>query len=291
MSVGEWMVRGVIGGSLLAALSGCVALEKHQALQAAYRQRTAENKQLEMDLQDERSINASLRDKADHLEQERVAFEEVRASLRSENEILEQMLRDAQAEASRVASRQQLAPITITGRALPKELDDALQAFAQSHPSAVAYDQANGVLRWKSDLLFAFASDAVAESSKQLLSDFAGILNAPAADAFEVVVVGHTDNRPIKNPGTRERHPTNWHLSAHRAIAVARVLIADGFDPGRVGVMGRGEFQPVADNTTAAGASRNRRVEILIVPEGTLGATAGAARLDDASRSVERTTP
>ena len=73
------------------------------------------------------------------------------------------------------------------------------------------------------------------------LRGFSDIIKSPAAAGFEVIVVGHTDNKPISRPQTKQNHPTNWHLSAHRSIAVANVLLRNGYQPERVGVMGCGE--------------------------------------------------
>ncbi len=291
MRCGKQVIRVLVGGSILATLSGCVSMDRYQRLETAHRRVLAEKQQVEAELFDARSVTGGLRDKADHLDRERAANEALLANLRGENELLEQFASDAQAAAEQMAARQALAPITISGPALPKQLDSALRAFADRHPSAVVYDSASGTIKWQSDLLFAFASDAVSDASKQLLRDFTGIVNSASAESFEVIVVGHTDNRPIKNPGTREKHPTNWHLSAHRAIAVAQTIINNGYSPARIGIMGCGEFRPVADNATQAGAGLNRRVEIFIVPVGTLTATAGVVRLDADTKTASAVSP
>ncbi|MCZ0810818.1 OmpA family protein [Roseovarius sp. EGI FJ00037] len=73
-----------------------------------------------------------------------------------------------------------------------------------------------------------------------------------------VRVVGHTDN-----VGTAAY---NLELSQERALAVARELIANGTSADRVVVAGRGYYEPVASNATAAGRAGNRRVEIVITP-------------------------
>ena len=78
-------------------------------------------------------------------------------------------------------------------------------------------------------------------------------------------MVGHTDNMPISKPDTRAKHPTNMHLSTHRAISVRDALVADGITANRVQVAGYGEFRPVAENGTR-GSATNRRVEIFLTP-------------------------
>lgn len=74
-----------------------------------------------------------------------------------------------------------------------------------------------------------------------------------------VVVTGHTDNQPIRSM----RFPSNWHLSEERAKAVREKLVAK-VKPERIRAEGLADTQPLADNTTAAGRSRNRRVEITL---------------------------
>jgi chemotaxis protein MotB len=78
-------------------------------------------------------------------------------------------------------------------------------------------------------------------------------------------VVGHTDNVPIRRGSTAAQHPTNMHLSAHRAISVRDALNADGVTANRFMVAGYGEFRPIVTNG-ARGADANRRVELFLVP-------------------------
>lgn len=82
-----------------------------------------------------------------------------------------------------------------------------------------------------------------------------------------VHVAGHTDNVPIR-PAAWNRFPTNWELSTARATAAVRFLTEKaGISPTRVGAVGYGEFHPVASNSTAEGRAKNRRIEIVVLPE------------------------
>ena len=77
-----------------------------------------------------------------------------------------------------------------------------------------------------------------------------------------VSVEGHTDNVPI---AFSERFKTNWDLSAARSAAVADHFLNSGFvEPGRVNVLGFADTQPLDTNDTAAGRSRNRRIEVIV---------------------------
>jgi chemotaxis protein MotB len=75
-------------------------------------------------------------------------------------------------------------------------------------------------------------------------------------------IQGHTDDRPIRSP----RYPSNWELSADRAIQVSRALISLGVSPTRVSVKGFGEYRPRVPNDSEDNRLLNRRVEIQFSP-------------------------
>jgi len=75
-----------------------------------------------------------------------------------------------------------------------------------------------------------------------------------------VTVTGHTDNQPIRTA----EFPDNEALSVQRAAFVADALTAHGMPADRIVALGKGDTEPVADNTTAEGRSRNRRVEVFV---------------------------
>ena len=100
-----------------------------------------------------------------------------------------------------------------------------------------------------------------------------------------VHVEGFTDNLPIRTA----QFPTNWELSAARAASIVRMLAMDGVKPGRLASVGYGEFQPVADNATAEGRARNRRVVLVVsrnldVRRSVSGVGSANARPDSALR-------
>ncbi len=151
---------------------------------------------------------------------------------------------------------------------LPDALDTKLKELASRYPEFLEYLPEKGAVRWKADLLFELGSDKTNISGEVMASlrEFAAIVNSAAATGFDVVVVGHTCTTPIMRPETLQLHRTNWHLSAHRAIAVMNVMAEMQVSMRRLGVMGYGEHRPIADNSTDAGKARNRRVEIYLVP-------------------------
>lgn len=108
-------------------------------------------------------------------------------------------------------------------------------------------------------LLFDSGSANIKEDSYELLSKLGVILQKYAKSMIEIE--GHTDNIPIHNA----EYESNNELSGARALSVFEYLIANAnLDPAMVKHSGRGEYVPVADNSTPEGRAKNRRVEIKI---------------------------
>lgn len=105
-----------------------------------------------------------------------------------------------------------------------------------------------------SDISFDTGRADIKPSLRPILDQFAkGLANQPNT---EVRVIGHTDS--TGSPAV------NDPLSVERAQAAKNYLAARGVDPNRIIISGRGEREPIADNGTAAGRARNRRVEIFL---------------------------
>ncbi|WP_353855994.1 flagellar motor protein MotB [Bacillus sp. Bos-x628] len=81
--------------------------------------------------------------------------------------------------------------------------------------------------------------------------------------ARDIVISGHTDNVPIRN----SEFKSNWYLSAIRAVNFLNILLENShLNQENFSTKGYGEFKPIASNDTAEGRSKNRRVEVLILP-------------------------
>lgn len=113
------------------------------------------------------------------------------------------------------------------------------------------------IVTLRGDGLFAAGSADVSEASRALFGRIAAALNQVPG---QVVVSGHTDNVPIRSL----RFPSNWHLSKDRAASVKALLQAT-VPAARLSAEGRADTEPVADNGSAEGRARNRRVEIVLL--------------------------
>lgn len=111
------------------------------------------------------------------------------------------------------------------------------------------------------DIFFDSGSAAIRNKDKELANEISELLIM--SPPRNIIISGHTDNIPIKN----SEFDSNWHLSVMRAVNFMKILIDnDKLDPKAFSAKGFGEFKPVASNETKDGRQKNRRVEILILP-------------------------
>lgn len=255
----------VLGGFsfILFAASGCVSRDEYLRTEFARRKAAERADAAERDLADERARVQALEAEREALKHELDTRSAMSETLKGENSRLDAFARKAQGQLDDALKRG-VGGIEVVEVKLPPELDKALKGLAAQYPDTIEYDAARGAVRWKSDLTFDKGSDHVKDTVRASLQAFSNIVQSAAASQFEVVVVGHTDNLPI-GPITAKAHPTNWHLSVHRAIAVMFALKGFGVDYQRMGCMGYGEFRPRVPNPSRGGAEENRRVEIFLV--------------------------
>lgn len=147
--------------------------------------------------------------------------------------------------------------------------DASLEKFRQRLLQTVSpEDKKDFAIRWDQKRLVLVLGERIAfrVGEANLLPDFQPTLDRIAGfistqKGYMVVVAGHTDNVPIS---TRQ-FPTNWELSAIRAVNVAKFLIGHGIDPRRVSIEGYSAYRPLQPNTSAQNRQANRRVEITLV--------------------------
>jgi type VI secretion system protein ImpK len=112
------------------------------------------------------------------------------------------------------------------------------------------------LVRYRNTGAFEAGSADVSRNFEALLVRVAKAINEAR---FDVMITGHTDNRPIRTV----RFPSNWELSQQRAKAVTEIVIRHVPDS-KVKFEGRGEVEAIDTNDTAQGRERNRRIEMLV---------------------------
>ncbi|MBR4572186.1 MAG: OmpA family protein [Prevotella sp.] len=112
------------------------------------------------------------------------------------------------------------------------------------------------------NMLYKSGSYEISDAADATLSKIAKIITD--YKDYDVLIEGNTDDVPIAQTNIRN----NWDLSCLRASSVVQALQNKyGVDPKRLTAGGRGEYNPVADNATASGKSKNRRTQIIITPK------------------------
>lgn len=112
------------------------------------------------------------------------------------------------------------------------------------------------------NMVYKSGSYEILPQAGSVLAKVAKIINDYST--YDVLVEGNTDNVPIKQTNIRN----NWDLSTLRASSVVQALQNTyNVDPKRLTAGGRGEYNPIADNSTPAGKSQNRRTQIIITPK------------------------
>jgi chemotaxis protein MotB len=117
------------------------------------------------------------------------------------------------------------------------------------------------ILKLPSEVLFDSGKAELKGAGKTALGEVLTILLEFKDRRFQVA--GHTDNVPIRSRDFK----SNWELSAARAVSVVKAMVEAGFDARNVSASGFGEFDPVADNDSPEGKQKNRRIEIILVPD------------------------
>src|SRR5262245_61079300 len=116
------------------------------------------------------------------------------------------------------------------------------------------------VLALGTDILFDTGKTEIKPEGKQALTEVADALRGVTGRRFQIA--GHTDTVPIK---TKE-FASNWELSTARGVAVVKLLVEKGVKPDVMSAAGYAEFDPAQSNATDKGKAKNRRIEIVIVP-------------------------
>ena len=156
-----------------------------------------------------------------------------------------------------------------TGALIGKHMDKVkAQAEAVANAQVESYTDANGLqgvkVTFDSGILFPSSSSTLQAAAKSSLTQFANEVLKVNTEC-DVAVQGYTDNDAWKNSTAEQSVQKNLDLSQKRAQAVTDYLLSLGVSGTQIrSTTGFGESNPVADNSTAAGKAKNRRVEVIL---------------------------
>jgi chemotaxis protein MotB len=168
-------------------------------------------------------------------------------------------------------------------RALLDELTAAIAEEGLDDQIGAEIDGRGVVVRINGQVLYQQGDAALKPASDAILARIASLVRGTE---HRVMIEGHTDDVPIQTA----RYPSNWELSAARAIAAMRFLVDHNVDSERIGVAGYADQRPFAPNDGPDNRAANRRVEFVFIreapPEGAEGSEDAE---DDAQRAADAT--
>ena len=154
-----------------------------------------------------------------------------------------------------------------------QELEERLRKEIEGNQAHVEMTDRGLVITFVAEVLFDSGKAKLREQALSKLDKVAGVLNTTVKD-LNVGIEGHTDDQPIVHSGWK----SNWELSSARAMSVLHYMIENqDLAPERLSGTGYGEFKPVASNDSLEGRQKNRRVEIVILPNTTKEKAANSA--------------
>ncbi len=190
------------------------------------------------------------------LDIERVGLTSDLEDLRLANEQMREGLQD-QGEQLRARSSE-LEEISSTYSSLVDELEAELER------GDIRIQELRGRLQVSAldKILFDSGRAEIKADGQRVLTVVAKQIGKLSGYSFRVE--GHTDDRSIATA----LYPSNWELSAARAVQVVRFLVSAGVDPSTLSAVGLGPYHPVAANDSPENRARNRRIDILLIPNG-----------------------
>jgi chemotaxis protein MotB len=238
------MKRAVLP-SLFAALllGGCVSQGTYENLQS-------QNKVMYREVQ-------SLTFQVDNLQEQVKSLASQNAALKQDGDALQARIHDLSLQAGQA---EQLEKATQTYQDLTRKLEKEIREGQVQ----IKEMKDRLTMTMVDKILFPSGSTEIGKEGQNILDKVISILKDVKEKRIQVE--GHADNVPIVSD-LKNLYPTNWELSTARATEVVRYLQeSGGIDPRLLSATGYGKHQPVAPNDTEEGRSKNRRIEIVLLP-------------------------
>ncbi|MBL7560691.1 OmpA family protein [Olleya sp. YSTF-M6] len=184
-------------------------------------------------------------------------------ALATENTRLAQLKKELESRSQRVADLESvIAAKEAEMTALKNAISSALTDF---EGKGLTVEQRNGkvYVSMENKLLFQSGSWAVGTQGRKAVKQLGTVLGDNPE--ISVLIEGHTDNAPYSPKGNISN---NWDLSTKRATAIVNILQENSnIKADNLTAAGRGEYAPIATNTTAEGKAKNRRIEVILTPK------------------------
>ena len=251
-------MRFVLLSVLLSLSVGCVSSGTHDALLKKHANEVQRGKGLEAALAEEIGKVAALTRDKQALELRLQELTVEKANLLKDQSQLTNSIEDMQSALRELETRRRAAEARV---AEFKSLLDRFKPLMDAGRLRVKMVAGRMVVELATDVLFDSGKAKLSEEGAKAVQEVAGLLVTIPERDFQVE--GHTDNVPISS----SRFPSNWVLASARALTVVETMVEAGMPPKRLSGASYGEHRPVGDNETDEGKARNRRIEIVVVPD------------------------
>ena len=258
-------------------MTGCVSKKQYADMQAKYQTLQSENASLQRDLNDKQvslaECNSNSKSLAERLADEQARNKEMREAYSQLQNSYQSNVQAGNVNISKLVDEINASNKFIKQLVDAKSKSDSLnQALTNKLTRSLSREEMNDVdvqvlkgvvyISLADNMLYKSGSYEIGDRAGETLSKIAKIISD--YKDYDVLVEGNTDNVPIKQKNIRN----NWDLSTLRASSVVQALQNEyGVDPKRLTAAGRGEYNPVANNSTETGKQRNRRTQIIITPK------------------------
>lgn len=202
------------------------------------------------------SLEQALSTKESELNQREQELDGLQYELERQQQSLGLLQGEVGAREARIAELQsQLDAQRAQMASLKSSINQAIRGYSGNDLNV---EERNGKLyvSLSQDLLFSTGSDVINWKGKQAIAQLAQVFTNEGD--YTILVEGHTDT-----DGTAD---ANWTLSTNRAIAVTKILVANGVSPAKLTAAGRAFYAPIAPNDTPDNKAKNRRTEIILSP-------------------------
>ena len=252
------------------ATSELTAAEKTEGdLRGLLDRTTQEAKERDEDL---RAQIASLNDQLSQCDVERIEQEQRLAKMLSDKGEMEASIEEMQEALAELRRRREAIERRV---AAYQDLLARFRALIDAGALEVKIVDGRMVVQMQTDVLFPSGSAELSAEGAKAITDVSKVLADIPERRYQVE--GHTDNVPIT-----KKYPSNWELAAARAVNVVKAMVDAGLGPERVSAASYSEYRPTAPNDSASSRAKNRRIEIVVVPD--LDELPGADELQRFSR-------
>lgn len=271
-----------MAGLMVFMLNGCVSQSKYQLKEDEAKGLSGELGGLKQQYAKLSADNSTLKDEFDKLKAEAAGLTRDKQALAKDKDDLEQVLKAksdtlskniselrqkvADLEGENRKLRDEIATLQKTREEKVKEVSSTYEHLLENMKSEIAQGQVT-ISELKGKLTVNMEAAILFDSGRADVKPDGIVILLKMVPTLKDVrdksirIEGHTDNVPIRSA----QFPSNWELSAARAINVAKYLQQQGLDPANLSAAAFSEYKPVADNATKEGRAKNRRIEITLV--------------------------